>query len=92
MTEIVVCILLTSNQMISRAILEQMRQNITLQSKEFRKSFNKLLCCKQRVVQQPTGDSPGKAKVPAVPHPEEQAGGSYTGDSHVKNSSLGICK
>ena len=51
----------------------------TFQSKEFRKSFNiKLLCFKQRVIQQPTGDSP-KAKVTAVPQPEDQARGPTRG-------------
>ena len=45
----------------------------TFQSKEFRKYLKKLMCCNQRVIQQPTGTSP-KTQEPAVPHPEEHSG------------------
>ena len=45
----------------------------TFQFAEFRKCLKKLLCCKRRVIQQPTGTSP-KTQEPAVPHPEEQPG------------------
>ena len=61
---------------------ERKYHTYTFRCKEFRKSLNELFCCEPQVILQPIGDL-SKAKDPAVPHPEEHSGGSYTGDCHV---------